>query len=783
MKQEINMDLKEIGTALLLSSQNRLLLQENLNNQRRIKMNYNSNNIELIMGWDIGDGETAACAMQVKNSDRKQVKNSDRKIEELYICPGTRADRVIPSIVFKQKNGEIITGYSVENNAECAGNFAINFKRSPETWDADSPFGMKYNQHMFDFIRGVSEAILENNNNRRLLNDYITFDKKNKAFWNIDKVLLVVGCPAADNWKNDASRDAYEKLIAGATGIKNVIVAEESRAAIFSLFEKRNKSQKELQDLNYQNGVLVLDFGSSTADASCIVPGEKQAHLSWNLGAAEIEKAMLEYIEKSPKTTKKLATAEENYRKEFHLDSKNVPEQLLYLDSINVPEKLLNLRKYKEDYYSKKTISAITVDFEIVDKNNDPIIDEFGDRVRISIQTNINDDMMKYATGIDTNNEYITAGNNIHNFKTTKDNTTVCDNTWAKTCEAFMQDVKIMLNRENIRPDTVVLTGGGSNMKFVEDIAKKVFPKNKVIHSANPSHSVVSGLNVIGFNVLKEEEIRKNIIDSVKQSAKSNMNKMLDDISNELASNAYNKAIAAVENIIPKEGNTIFGSIFDWGRNVGDINRTVTNALNGYLNKDNILAVIKKYNTTRKNDDAGTITKIINNATQDLYADQSLQSMVMIKENIVGNITGDSLSLEKTIANLPDIGKDSNIVGKIVTLILDVVITIFLCILLSGIPIIGPVIGGFLGGTLGEGLGALIKENSSIPVPLGALKSSLSNMKRDKSNEIAKIKVNLRIAIRETLTNESAFGPDFKKYYDELEKVTNKATDRIFFIV
>lgn len=706
-------------------------------------MNYNNN--ELVMGWDIGDGDTAAYAMQVLSDKHKLVGlNID----------ANRDDKVIPSVVSKQKNGKIIIGYS----AGYAENFTVNFKRSPQNWGDKSSEGVPYKQHMSDFIRGVSAAILANSTNRTVLSNFITY-KENNAFWNSDKILLVVGCPAADNWKNDANRKAYEKLIAEATGIKNVIVAEESRAAIFSLFDKNSKSQEELQKLNYRNGVLVLDFGSSTADASCIVPGEKAVHLSWNLGAAKIENAMLEYIKKSPEITTKLIKAEEKYRKKLFLALENDSHQLL------------DLRKFKENYYSGITANTINVDFNLIDTDGNFIYNEFDDIVKFGVSCKIDAEIMNYVT-------------EKYTFKTTKDNKIVCNNTWAKTCEEFMQDVKSNLEIEKIHPNAVVLTGGGSNMPFVWNIAKNVFTKTKVIPSTTPSHSVVSGLTVIGFNALKEEEVRKKIIDSVKQSAKNNMDKMLGDISYELASTAYDKAINAVDSMIPKN-NEFLSNVFDWKRNVGDINREVKNAISGYLNEDNILAVIKKYDITRKNDDIKTITTKINKAAEDLYTDKALQTTVSISENVVSSIAEDSLSIIGKVCKIDtDIGANANIIGQIATLILQIVLGLLIGLVLgSFIPGIGYIIGGAIGGAIASALGESLQKYSNIPVPLGSLKSSFRKMKENKFEEIIKINDNLKIAIKEMLTAESALGPDFKKHYDELEKVTNKATDHIFFIV
>ena len=100
-------------------------------------------------------------------------------------------------------------------------------------------------------------------------------------------------------------RRQYAELISEATGISNVIVTEESRAAVFILLDIYNLQE----EINLQGGALVLDFGSYTADATYLLPEEGSVNICWELGDAQVERAMLEYIQQSDRWKKSLADA------------------------------------------------------------------------------------------------------------------------------------------------------------------------------------------------------------------------------------------------------------------------------------------------------------------------------------------------------------------------------------------------------------------------------------------------------------------------------------------
>ncbi len=109
--------------------------------------------IKAVMGWDIGDGDSVAFGRRMEK---------DGKLEPLYLHK-SRDQQVEKTAVTRTDKGNIIIGEDVARQKE----FEINFKRAPGKWNNKSgAMNMEYKQLMFDYIRGVSEAILQNSSNR-----------------------------------------------------------------------------------------------------------------------------------------------------------------------------------------------------------------------------------------------------------------------------------------------------------------------------------------------------------------------------------------------------------------------------------------------------------------------------------------------------------------------------------------------------------------------------------------------------------------------------------------
>lgn len=247
-------------------------------------------NYKAVMVWGIDDEDSVAFIKPLTEWYGKAV--------PLYLHK-SRDTQVQVSVVAKSRSGVITIGYDAGEMRE----HAIHFMRSPESWERMSSTGVTYREHMSDYIRGMSEAILQNSSNRcGVMRHVMLQDDNGVAHWQKDEVLLVVSRPSSITWKGKKMRRQYAELISEATGISNVIVTEESRAAVFILLDIYNLQE----EINLQGGALVLDFGSYTADATYLLPEEGSVNICWELGDAQVERAMLEYIQQSDRWKKAL---------------------------------------------------------------------------------------------------------------------------------------------------------------------------------------------------------------------------------------------------------------------------------------------------------------------------------------------------------------------------------------------------------------------------------------------------------------------------------------------
>lgn len=705
----------------------------------------NRKKIKAVMGLDIGDGDSVAYIRLLTEKDNKPVSLSLHK---------SRDQQVEPSAVAKSKSGVITIGEDAGEKRE----FAINFKRSPGNWNSISPLGVPYRQHMSDYIRGVSETILQNSSNRSGgMRQVIMQDSKGDMHWKKEEVLLVVGCPASVIWKGKERRREYEELISETTGISNVMVTEESRAAVYSLFEIDNLSAK----INLQAGVLVLDFGSSTADATYVLPGKKAIHISWELGAAKIEEAMLEYILKSDKARKTFANQAENCGK----------NQIYRGHDQN--HAIFQLRRSKEAYFDGKLGEDSTpknVKISIINEDGDYLIDKNGDSVEsLDIPYTVTKAMMHDAL-----EEY--------EFSVNKDGNPVSHGTWKENCRQFLNDVKQTLEREKLPVQTVVVTGGGSQMTdVVVDLCNKAFP-GKVVPSDTPSHSVVKGLVTIAYNEVYAPEVRGKAMGDIRSAAEKNINDMIDEIAKALSEKAYDKTIDAMKALAKEHGYADtdgFWKKIPFDSNVGEVTRTVNKAIADSLDQNNVKNQIDNSTKRWQNKDTGAIVKCINDVSQQLYADQVMGEMIQISQADVATLAKKVVLPDIT---MPNVAMDANLIGSVVGSVLGVVFFVVLTVIALFVPVIGPIL-ALLGVVAADVLYDKLMAYEKMPVNGTSIYNAARKMEKDKEEKIAEIREKIREPLRETFTKPDVYGDNFEKYYRMLEAIAEKAFDQILLKV
>lgn len=707
-------------------------------NNTRIQSMYTE--IKLVMGWDIGDGDSVAFA--------KSVTDRVSKLEPLYIHK-SRDLQVEKSAVAKDDNGTIIIG----SDAAKLKNFVVSFKRSPRDWNSKSSLNVENRQHMSDYIKGVSEAILQNSSNRRVIRSVITSDASGNAQWNKDEVLLVVGCPASVIWKGESMRKQYEALISEATGIRNVIVTEESRAAVFSLLEIDSLRDK----LDIQKGVLVVDYGSSTADATYILPGRKIINLSWELGAAKIEYAMLDYIIRSEKTQSTLAKQAKMYNKNRLLVARSSCSHAVF-----------QLRGDKEDYYDGKlngNTAVKIVPLPVIDEDGNLDFDD-GDSVEIAIKYDVTKAMMQYAV-------------DGYEFDAKKNGEIVSRGTWKQNCKRFLDDVKQTLEGENIFVKAIVVTGGGSNMPFTVELCENVFCDSWVTPSDASSHSVVKGLATIAYNEVKAPSIREGAVDKIIKKCRQHTDKMISDITGNLSGKAYDDAVSALKSLTWKasglwEHIDRATDFTDVGTITSKIDRAVNDSLKRNKNQE-----IKNSMKAWSDSDASEIVGVINRASSELYADTAMRDMVKISKDDVN-----AISSRVSIPNItmPDIAADANLIGTIVGYILSAVVFVVLAVIAAIVPGIGPIFVTVVGMFAGSAIIDFFKKYERTPVSLASVSSAVNRMERKRAEKLNEINGPVKDALRDSFTKKDVYGADFEKHYAVLRATANKAFDRILLI-
>lgn len=255
-----------------------------------------------------------------------------------------------------------------------------------------------------------------------------------------ENIALVVGCPTTREWTSKENMAKYRKLISGATGIRNVSIVPESRAAMFSSIESA------LTCISAANGAVVFDFGSSTADCTYMLSGRRCIEYSWTLGAQEIERQMAKVA----------------------LDGKKASLQSrIYVTS--------QLRTAKEHFYSGAFGSNGQRFFY-------DVYDIHGDAIEADIR--VNDKLMDQVVNSEESELTILC-----------DSKSILTGSWKKLCYCFFDSVKKLLQGENLPCENIVLTGGASKMNFVKEVCEYVFGTGVTIHvESTPSSSVANGL-------------------------------------------------------------------------------------------------------------------------------------------------------------------------------------------------------------------------------------------------------------------------------------------------
>lgn len=359
-------------------------------------------NTEFIIGIDFGHGETSAAFYDLKTQEKK----------DLDILPGLKVVKSAVAILEQEGTETICVGDAAIMNAAYAKDFQISFKERPSKMDKTE------RGRMVKFMKGVYAEILNCHP-----------DYKSRQH------VVYIARPSQDDlWKSE--ENAYLQIAEDA-GLPVAGIQKESRAAYF---RARTLPDSKI-DSYVKDGVLIVDFGSSTIDFTYLNSIlSKPIDDGCPCGVSQVERTLLEYAMANPS-----APAMEQFAQLYRDKKKSIPyNQILY-----------QFRVAKEQFYS----NALMRDFRLTMDLGDITVSD-GSPISGAVSFKISRQKVN-----DVLNEYI---------------------------EQIKQEV--VKFKEELKGQPVVgvfLTGGASRMDFVRQIFMEIFNLDEAHCPSDDNPSVI----------------------------------------------------------------------------------------------------------------------------------------------------------------------------------------------------------------------------------------------------------------------------------------------------
>lgn len=330
-----------------------------------------------------------------------------------------------------------------------------------------------------------------------------------------DNNSFFIGCPSG--WWTEEI-ESYKQLLSESE-LPNVNVVKESRAALMHAKESGIFTIKELQ-----KSVLVIDIGSSTTDYT-LVKGMSDTPIDFghDLGASVIEKQIL----------KKTLECQRQYREGreeiLRLGELLRDEEILQLEEISQLEKIfeqsslyknrceLRCRKAKEEYFTYP--------------------ESYEDNL---VNVGIEDIQRKY--------KFLPLVNaKIMNVILNQPLSELDNKSWRGAFQDQLQTVKEKLERIDIQPSAILLTGSASKMRFVAEICQEVFPNLPCKRDGEPELCIAKGLARWGRVYLRTsgfiEEINQFLDRELTTIVGNNIPPFLEKLAEELANGLVEEVI------------------------------------------------------------------------------------------------------------------------------------------------------------------------------------------------------------------------------------------------
>ena len=331
-------------------------------------------------------------------------------------------------------------------------------------------------------------------------------------FGDVDEEFWFIGCPTGGEWKRRSVRKLYKEILEDA-GFKNVTIIPESNGALAYY----QKEWHILDNIQSTTKIILIDLGAYSIDAT-LFSGGKITSYGQYLGAGLIDKMIVRAVLYGPEARYRVGNriindpeivkkALEEYKKEAR-EVKEAREE--HKDSENEPCRIfcnflqIAARQVKEQFFSSQ--------IDGIYKGNDVRVDsgffyDFGDGTPPDImefffnekmrQILMEQDPISKALG----DEFADEPDEVREY--------VGNLTWMKTLEKFLNETADVFDLGDGDNVLIMMTGGGSLMKCVQDKISDRFPKAQVYKDKEAVKAIGYGMARWGPDKVRAMDFEK----------------------------------------------------------------------------------------------------------------------------------------------------------------------------------------------------------------------------------------------------------------------------------
>lgn len=528
--------------------------------------------ITRVVCLDLGDGECAAFAVKLISGIL------DTEPYELTFERGSKKNEPeLPSVISYKMNpetrkfepvcvGDLIPSEGSENYVS-----VVNFKRNPvnDATKANEINWMGTHSSLKNAYKELADKELSYEDFKKSYQDECTYRKIMKDFigclwenlkknnsndterlpknFNNEETMIFAACPSSSIWMDH--RDQYSELISEATGIdqKNIHIFRESDVAAYRTLKNADES------LTLDQGIVVIDCGSSTLDFSYVINGEIKQAKSCTLGAGMIEHLMFDKMKM-------------DFEKS---DKQNERELFEYFESRkNIDYYLFRTRGVKEAYFSP-------IDKTKKTEKRNFFFDAPDEVLKYNVSVTVDDAFMDEVLSKPVGDRIMCDGKRLFTELGS-------DYNWKQCFVKFLEQRKESLNGDRI--DRIVLTGGASRMYFIEELCKKVFEGIYVEKDDHPYSCVSFGLSRLAYNMFNVEKVIRKEASGFKDDDFRDVKEACEKIGKKIDSYLIKKRDAAINNLMKKEKEVHVEGYYE----SESLRKAINDEINDFVSKSGI---------------------------------------------------------------------------------------------------------------------------------------------------------------------------------------------------